>query len=285
MLSDIRSALEVNRLGNDPDFMTSLARGLFVLAAFSDRKRPMRIAELARITELDRAVVRRCLHTLVQIGMVEKFDKTYRLTSGVLNLGHAYFSSSHIVEKSHVYLEKLSASVFTNCSLAIMEAREVVYLSRVQSRKLIEKPIGLGSRLPAHCTSVGRVLLSNLPDAELRLYFDSVRLEPYTEFTVTDKDQLFHMLQQIRIDGYATVDQEYELGLTAIAIPVRVRGIQTPMALSITANAKYVPAEQLVELYLEKMQGAAKQLYLIGDPHPKPKGKPLKSGPGATSSD
>lgn len=277
MLSQFQNALQLDRFRNDPDFMMSLARGICVLAAFSDRKRPLRIAELARITELDRAVVRRCLHTLMQIGMVEKTDKSFRLTSDVLNLGHAYFSSSDVVQKSQIYLDQLSQTVFTNCSLAIMSAPDVVYLSRVQSKKLIEKPIGLGSRLPAHCTSAGRILLSNLPDAKLHLYLDSIKLEPYTEFTVIDKDQLLRMLLQIRTDGYTIVDSEYELGLTAIAIPVAIRGIQTPMALSIAANSKFVRADQLVELYLDKMKVVAKQLYLLGEPDGKTKKRTLNN--------
>ncbi len=245
--------------------MLSLARGVCILFAFSERKKPLRISELARITGLDRAVVRRCLYTLNQIGLVESFDKSFRLTAGILNIGHAYFSSSEIVVKSQECLDRFGQSIFTNCSLAIMDSREVIYLSRFQTTKLIEKPIGMGSRLPAYCTSVGRVLLAQMSDADLENYFETVDLRLYTEYTVVDKEELLKIIHDTRALGYSVVDQEYETGLIAIAIPIKIRGVKDLMSLSVTSSNKSCKASDLVTRYMDKMQRTSEEIFLIGE--------------------
>ena len=264
MAPNIQSSLDLDRFKGDPNFMLSLARGVLVISAFSERKLPMHVAELARMTGLDRAVVKRCLYTLTNMGLVEVRGKSFALSSGVLSLGHAYFSSSAIVERSQILLDQLGNEIYTNCALAIMDSHEVVYLSRYQSTRLIEKHIGMGSRLPAYCTSVGRILLSNLEDNELVEFFESLEPTRYTEYTVTDTGILMGILKDIRSSGYCIVDQEYELGLVAIAIPVKIIDVKTPMALSVTANAKYVKPHELKDMYLERMNDTSRKLSLLG---------------------
>lgn len=254
---------ELDRFKGDPNFMLSLARGIQVIVAFSERKLPLTIAELSRMTGLDRAVVKRCLYTLCHIGLVEARGKKFLLGSEILSLGHAYFSSSGLIERSQVHLDQLGEEIFTNCALAILNNRDVVYLTRYQSKRLIEKHIGMGSRLPAYCTSVGRVLLANLSDEALHEYLDSEVLKKYTEFTVTDRTQLIGILETVRASGYCVVNQEYEAGLTAIAIPVNILDIKTPLALSVTANAKYVQADKLKDMYLEKMLATSRKIGLL----------------------
>ena len=251
------------RFKGDPNFMLSLARGLRVISAFSERRIPMNIAELSRVTHLDRAVVKRCLYTLVNLGMAEVDGKKFSLSPGILVLGHAYFSSSKIVERSQPYLDQLGNKIYANCALAILSGREVVYLSRFQGKRLIQKNIGLGSRLPAYCTSVGRVLLSGLAPAELDIYLESALFQRYTEFTVTDKLRLREIIEEVRREGYSIVDQELEIGLAAIAVPVYMAHSQTKMALSVTVSSKYVAAHELKELYLEKMKDLAIKLPLV----------------------
>lgn len=244
----------------DPDFMLSLARGIEVLLAFSERKSAASMADLSARTQLDRAVVRRCLYTLEQLGMVERLGGKYRLRPQVLKFGHAYFSSEALITRAQPLLDKLGDKVHTNCALALLNDQDVVYLVRSQSRKLLPQSLGMGSRLPAYCTSLGRVLLAHLPDDDLDAYLSSIKLEPYTEFTVTQESSLRAALRHARTAGYAIVDQEMGLGLSGIAIPVQIPGYEYLTALSVTANPKYVHTNEIKERYLHDMLMTAEQL-------------------------
>ncbi len=244
----------------DPNFMRSLARGLLVISAFSDRKIPMTIADLSRLTKLDKSVVRRCLYTLSRLGMVNADQNRFALDPTILQLGHAYFSSSSMVERSQPYLDQLGNTIYTNCALGILSDREVVYLARFQSKRLIQKTIGLGSRLPAYCTSIGRVLLAGLSAEQQDDYLQKYALRPFTQFTITDKEEIREILARVKEDGYAVVDQELDLGLSAIAIPVDMGAAHPPAALSVTVNSKYVSADELPAMYLDIMKELAKKL-------------------------
>ncbi|NYT77006.1 helix-turn-helix domain-containing protein [Alcaligenaceae bacterium] len=259
-LPNASSTGKYSELRGDPDFMLSLARGIEVLLAFSERKSAASVADLAARTQLDRAVVRRCLYTLEQLEMVERSDGKYRLKPQVLKIGHAYFSSEAIITRAQPLLDTLSDQVHTNCALAILNDEDVVYLVRSQSKKLLPQSLGMGSRLPAYCTSLGRVLLANLPEEELNLYMAKIRLEPYTEFTVTQEPALRAALQAAKADGYAIVDQEMGLELSGIAIPIQVPGYEFLMALSVTSNPKYVHTNEIKDRYLPEMLATAEQL-------------------------
>ncbi|MDW5444906.1 IclR family transcriptional regulator C-terminal domain-containing protein [Polaromonas sp. SM01] len=247
----------------DPDFMLSLARGMQVLLAFSERKTPASLSEIALKTSLDRAVVRRCVYTLGKLGLVGGVGKKYALNAEVLSLGHAYFSSADLITRAQPVLDQLSEKIHTNCSLAILNQGDVVYLVRSQSRRLMQRSLGMGSRLPAHCTSLGRVLLAHMPAKEFSIYLAATQFQPLTSFTVTDKRALRTILKNIRKDGFAIVNQEIEMDLVAIAIPVRMAGYNELMALSVTVNPRYTAAEDMKARYLEAMQQAATQLLTV----------------------
>jgi IclR family pca regulon transcriptional regulator len=268
MSSDNPSALPVQhdlqriagRYKGDPDFMLSLARGLQVLLAFSERKTPLSVSEIALKTALDRAVVRRCIYTLQALGMVHRNGNRYVLQTNVLSLGHAYFSSAQLITAAQPLLDALSDAIHTNCALAVLSGSDVVYLVRSQSRRLTQHSLGMGSRLPAHCTSLGRVLLAHLPTEELALYLDSLDLPPLTPFTVTDKRQLADLLEAAGREGYAVVDREVELDLVGIAIPVRLPGASPLLSLSVTVSPRYTAAAEMKTRYLRAMQDTARQL-------------------------
>nr|WP_288251481.1 IclR family transcriptional regulator C-terminal domain-containing protein [uncultured Hydrogenophaga sp.] len=240
--------------------MLSLARGLQVLLAFSERHVPLSVSEIALATSLDRAVVRRCIFTLEQLGMVRGLNRRYVLDANVLSLGHAFFSSSDLVLRAQPLIDALGDSVRTNASLAILNKHDIVYLVRSQSRRLTPHSLGMGSRLPAYCTSLGRVLLSGLPKEELDAYFKQVKLRPRTSYTVTDETRLREALKAARRDGYAAVNQEVELDLIGIAIPVSVTGFHQPLAMSVTVNPRYSTVNEMKARYLPHMQEAARRL-------------------------
>lgn len=241
----------------DPDFMLSLARGLQVLLAFSEKQNPSSIAEIARRTGLDRAVARRCIHTLECLDLVRRDGTRYLLDVNVLNLGHAYFSSIELVQRAQPVLDALGEAVHTNCALAMLNRSDVVYLVRTQSRRLTQRSLGMGSRLPAHCTSLGRVLLAQLDKEDMDEYFKQASLLRLTAHTVTDETTLRGVLSQVRSAGFAIVNQEVELDLVGIAIPVKMRGFPAKLALSVTISPRYTPANELKARYLERMSETA----------------------------
>lgn len=238
----------------NPDFMLSLARGLQVLLAFSERQNPSSISEIARRTALDRAVVRRCIYTLECMDLVRRDGTKYLLDVNVLNLGHAYFSSIELVQRAQPLLDTLGEAVHTNCALAMLHRSDVVYLVRSQSRRLTQRSLGMGSRLPAHCTSLGRVLLAHLNQAAMNEYFAQTSRPQFTAHTITDESTLRGALKIVRDAGYAVVNQEVELDLVGIAVPVRMRGFAAQLALSVTISPRYTPANEMKTRYLERMR-------------------------------
>lgn len=244
----------------DPDFMLSLARGLHVLLTFSDRRTPMSVSEVALKTSLDRAVVRRCIYTLEALGMVQRDGRRYTLEANVLSFGHAYFSSADVIQRAQPLLDALGDALHTNCALAMLDDSDVVYLVRSQSRRLTQRSLGMGSRLPAHCTSLGRVLLAHLPLQELEEYLRHDPLRQLTPYTVTSIHQLRDILSDIRRDGYAVVDQEVEMDLVGIAVPVQMKEFKRQLSLSVTVSPRYTPAKELKPRYLEHMQATARML-------------------------
>jgi IclR family pca regulon transcriptional regulator len=251
---------QTHRRRGDPDFMLSLARGLHVLLAFSERKKPATIADIARRTGLDRAVVRRCVHTLECLGMVQSKDRTFELGTNVLSLGHAYFSSLDLVQRAQPLLDALSDTVHTNCALAMLSGSDVVYLVRSQNRRLMRRSLGMGSRLPAHCTSLGRSLLAHLAPEELDDYFAHTERPQATPHTVTDEATLRHILSRARDDGFVVVNEEVELDLLGIAVPVRTPSFPRQLALSVTISPRYIAAHEMPSRYLDSMLKTTEQL-------------------------
>ncbi|MFJ1301496.1 IclR family transcriptional regulator C-terminal domain-containing protein [Pseudomonadota bacterium AL_CKDN230030165-1A_HGKHYDSX7] len=248
------------QLRGDPDFMQTLARGLHVIRAFGERRQPQTAAELARRAGLSRAVTQRCLYTLVALGYAEQHERHYVLTPRILSLGHAYFASTPFVSLAQPVLDELSASVNETCALGIMTGHEIMYLARAEVHRILATSLGLGSRLPAYCTSIGRVMLAQLGAAALARYFDEVELAPYTEYTVTHRAQLCAELEQVRQRGYAIGDQELELNVCAIGVPVRSASGQVVSAINVSVKATRLPLARMTGEILPAAQAAAEKI-------------------------
>ena len=205
----------------DPNFMTSLARGLAVLRTFSDSRRPLTIAQISQKTGIPRAAVRRCLHTLQQLGYAEAEMNNFSLRPKVLSLGYSYLSSTPLAVSSQPCLNNISRTLNESSSLAVLDDSEVLYVARSATSRVMSVALNAGSRLPAYCTSLGRVMLAHMAPDELDAYFARTRLRPMTERTVVSPEQLRQILAGVRQDGYAINDEELELGLRSIAVPVR----------------------------------------------------------------
>jgi IclR family pca regulon transcriptional regulator len=220
-----------------PDYVQSLARGLSVLRAFAkedgrDQTR-MSLAAVASRSGLSRAAARRLVLTLQHLGYVRADGREFTLTPRVLELGFGFIGSLKLGDVAQPLMEDLSHRVGESCSMAVLDGQSIVYVARVPVRKVMTVSLGLGARLPAYCTSMGRVLLSGLSDAELNGWLQRCRPTEHTAHTVTGTERLRQLIEGARGQGYSYVEQELELGLCSVAVPVRNRQGQIAAALNI----------------------------------------------------
>lgn len=203
------------------DFVQSLERGLAVIKAFDAEDRELTLSDVARKTGLTRAAARRFLHTLVALGYVRSDKRMFSLRPRVLELGYAYLSGLSLPEVAQPHLEELTAAVHESTSISVLDGGMVVYVARVAAKRIMAVGITVGTRFPAHATSMGRVLLAYAPKPWLDDYLANVDLQPSTRRTITSRERLAEVLAQVRREDYALVDQELEEGLRSIAVPLR----------------------------------------------------------------
>lgn len=246
----------------DPNFMTSLARGLGVIVAFDQQRRPLTVAQLSHRTGLSRAAARRCVYTLARLGFVTSEDERhFSLSPRILSLGYAYLSSSPLSTLAQPILERVSATLHESSSIATLDGEEIVYLARSKTtRRIMSIDLGVGSRLPAYCTSMGRVLLAALPPAELKPHLQASLLTKRTAHTVTGVAKLREVLEDVRRKGYAVVDQELEIGLRSFAVPVRDPRGKVVAALNIGTHSSRYSVEELEGKAFPVLRDAAYEL-------------------------
>ncbi len=218
---------------SSPDFVQSLARGLQVLRAF-DRDHPSHtLSQVAERTGLSRAVVRRLLLTLQSLGYVGSSGRIFFLTPRVLELGYSYLTSLDLTELAQQMLEQLSQRIGESCSMAVLDGNDIVYVLRVPVRRVMRVALGVGARLPAFAASMGRVMLADMPDAELVAWLDQQTFRAYTPKTVRTASALKAELRRVRKQGYALVNGELDPGLCSIAVPIRTSDGRTVAALNV----------------------------------------------------
>ena len=223
--------------GRGAHFVQSLERGLAVIRAFGADAPELTLSEVARRTGLTRAGARRFLLTLADLGYVRTDGRRFRLSPRVLELGYAYLSSLSLPEIATPHLERLVAEVRESSSVSVLDGDEIVYVARVPTSRIMTVAINVGTRFPAYATSMGRVLLAGLPPEALEDYLDRVELEPLTPRTVTSKAALRAELARVRARGWAIVDQELEVGLRAVAAPLRDRTGRVVAAVNLSTHA------------------------------------------------
>jgi IclR family pca regulon transcriptional regulator len=247
----------------DPDFMTSLARGLAVINAFSQQRPQQSISQLSLKTSIPRAAVRRCLLTLARLGYVghDPERRTFMLRPKVLSLGYAYLSSIPLVAMAQPVLDRLSQSLRESSSVAVLEGSEIAYVARSRaSRRIMSVDLGIGSHLPAYCTSLGRVLLAGLARDELAAYLAELKPVRHTPHTLVGKDALRAAIDAARRDGFSVVDQELEVGLRSMAVPITDMRGQVIAALNASTHASLLPLAQFQSSFLPALRHAAAEL-------------------------
>ncbi|HYW58566.1 MAG TPA: IclR family transcriptional regulator [Polaromonas sp.] len=241
-------------------YVQSFARGLEVIRSFSAQSPQQTLSEVAMRSGLSRAGARRILLTLQTLGYVTSDGKHFSLTPRILDLGFAYLSSMPIWGLAEPVMEGLAAEVKESCSAAVLEGTDIVYVMRVSTHKIMSIALGVGSRLPAYCTSMGRVLLAGLPDKDVIACLKASRPAALTRHTVTDLEALRQKIDQTRKQGWSLVNQELEEGLISMAAPIRDRSGRTVAALNISGQANRSGAKLMQETMLPPLLAAAQSI-------------------------
>jgi IclR family pca regulon transcriptional regulator len=238
-------------------YVQSLDRGLAVIRAFDSEHPRLTLSEVARATGLTRAAARRFLLTLVHLGYVRIDGREFSLRPRVLELGYSYLSGLTMTDVVRPHLEELVAKLNESSSVSVLDGDDVVYVARVPTKRIMTVVIAVGTRFPAHATSMGRVLLAALPPAELEAYLDRVVLVPLTNRTITSRNALRAAIDRAREAGYALIDQELEEGLRAAAVPLHNADGSVAGAINVSAHAARTSMQQLEQEYLPPLLQAA----------------------------
>lgn len=209
------------RFEDSRDFVQSMARGLAVLSAFDRDHFRLSLGEIASRAGLSRAAARRLILTLQHLGYVREVGRTYMLGPRVLELGFGYLGSMNLTDLAQPLMEDLARQVNQSSSMAVLDGQSIVYVLRVPGQRVMSVTLGVGARLPAFCAAMGRVLLSGLTASELDTWMEACRPTRLTPHTVTDLHKLRRIVADVGMQGYAYVEQELELGLCSIAVPIR----------------------------------------------------------------
>ena len=226
-------------------YVQSFARGLEVIRSFSAQRPVQTLSEVAAQTGLTRAGARRILLTLQTLGYVHSNGKHFQLTARILDLGFAYLSSQPLWNLATPLMETLSETVQESCSAGVLDGLDVMYVVRVHAHKIMSTNLGVGSRLPAFWTSMGRVLLAGLPPSELQALLAQCPRVPYTRYTLTRDEDLLDAIAQVRQQGWALINQELEEGLISVAAPLLNAQGQTVGAINVSGQVNRTNAQQM----------------------------------------
>ncbi len=245
---------------DDPVFVTALARGLAVIRAFDATRERQTLADIARTTGLARATVRRSLLTLEALGYVRTHGKQFALTPRILSLGFSYLAATPLARIIQPVLELVSERTQESCAAAVLDGGQIVFLARAASKRILSAGSTVGSQLPAYCTAMGRVLLAHEPLANVETMLEQTPLRALTPRTLTDPLKLRTSLMFVREDGYALVDEELEIGLRSVAVPIKTMSGTVVAAMNVSVQSSRVSVQSLLDTALPVLKDAAAQI-------------------------
>jgi len=240
--------------------MGGLAKGLAVIRAFARDHAALSLSDVARSAQIPAATARRCLLTLEDLGYVTRSGRSFLLRPRVLELGAAYLESINIEQITRTHLEELARKTADSAALCVLDGTDIVYVARTSVRTLLRLEAHVGSRFPAHATSMGRVLLAGLSPERLNRYFEHAKLEALTERTVTDPAKLRGLIQDCRRLGYAVVEDELAYGVIALAVPVFDLEQRVVAALNSSSHSRRTTRTRLVRERLVMLQEASREI-------------------------
>jgi IclR family transcriptional regulator, pca regulon regulatory protein len=242
-------------------FVNSVAKGFEVLKAFDSSSTFLTLSDLEEKTGINKATARRFALTLVDLGYLKVQNNKFCLSPKVLNLGAHYIESLSLPDLAHPILESIASRVKESTNLAVLDDAEIVYVSRVNAAKqIIGANLRVGSRLPYYATSLGKALVAWLPEEERRRIWNSIKIEAFTEYTITDFEQFEENLKICREQGYAEGNDELEIGLKSIAVPLLSRKNEPVAAMNISTNTIRSTEEKIKQEYLPALLEGANEL-------------------------
>lgn len=246
-------------------YVQSFARGLDVIRSFGATAPRQTLTEVAEATGLTRAGARRILLTLQTLGYVRVDGRVFELTPKILDLGFAYLTSMPMWNAAQPVMDALVEQTHESCSIAVLDGQDVVYVMRVHTHKIMSTNLGIGSRLPVFWTSLGRVLLAELPAHELQHLLETRDRGQFTRFTIQDDEALLAQIDQVRTQGWCLLNQELEEGLTSVAAPIRNATGKVVAAMNISGQAnRTTPDIMHSELLPQLLQAAGQVSELLG---------------------
>jgi IclR family transcriptional regulator, pca regulon regulatory protein len=246
--------------GRAPEGMAGLAKGLAVIEAFGRASSQLTVADAARLTDVTRAAARRCLLTLTDLGYLTHDGKHFRPTPRMLRLGGAYLDTAPLPALAQPHLVAARDALAESVSLAVWEDGESIFVARAEAERIVSTGVRVGAKLPAHCSATGRVLLAALSDDEVESYLARGGRERRTARTVVAAEDLRRVIEAARAAGFATSDEELELGMCAVAVPVRDTRGRTVAAMSVSASSARVTAQDMRHDFVPVLAEQAAQL-------------------------
>lgn len=243
-----------------PEFVQSLERGLAVIRAFDAQHPVLTLSDVARRADLTRAAARRYIHTLVELGYMHAHGGQFALTARVLALGYAYLSGLSLPEVALPHMRDLARRLLESCSLAVLDGADIVYVAQVPADRIMTVRIDVGTRFPAYATSMGRVLLAHAPQHWLDEYIERVDLVAVTPHTITNRDALARTLAAVRRNDFASVDQELDLNLRGLAVPLRDPTGTVIAAMNISTHTRQASDDGPVVELLPALRQAAGEI-------------------------
>ena len=248
------------RSGGDKEFMVTLAKGLTVLGAFGAQRPTMTLSEAAEASGLTRAAARRVLRTLTELGYVAQDGRSFSLAPRILELGFAYLSTQSWLDRAEPLMKELSHTLHESCSAAILQDSEIVYVARMPApHRLMSTTIAVGTRLSAFHTSLGRIQLGYLAEADLRQRVAAATLGRHTPHTIVDPERLITRIRTDHAQGYSIVDEELELGLRSIAMPIVTRAGVNVGAINLSAHAGRTTSADLRDRFLPRLKDVTRR--------------------------
>jgi IclR family pca regulon transcriptional regulator len=242
------------------DFVKSVERGLAILQTFDVDNPVMSLSKAAARTGMTRAAARRFLLTLVQLQFVGTDGKLFWLRPTVLDIGYRYLAGQPWWHIAQPIVEEIARSTNESCSVCVLDGRDSVYVCRAAVSRIVSANLTIGSRLPAYCTALGRALLSALSDVEIRARLNESRIEKHTPLTVTSKSKLLEVIGKVRTSGFCLLDQELDMGLRALAVPLEISSETVYAAVGISVQANRVSADELLKRFLPVLLDGARQI-------------------------
>jgi IclR family transcriptional regulator, pca regulon regulatory protein len=247
-----------NPLGGD--FSEALFRGLQIITAFGPSAQSMTLSDVARQVDLPRATVRRALLTLAHLGYMKEEGRLFSLTPRVLQLAAAYLGASQAAAILQPCCERLAAEYGDTFSVAALDGESAVMIAYATPRRMYMDAPGIGLRLPAYCSAVGRVLLAAVPDAQRESFLQQLQPEAITPRTVTDKEELRRILAQVAAAGFSIAEEEAELGFRSLAVPVRRASGAVGFALNTGMRLERGSGDLMQATYLPRLLAEAELL-------------------------